>query len=49
MSKTYPCDGPEMRCPFDAHGGLDCRNYCGLGVVEDENYYDRSDYEPDEQ
>lgn len=29
---AYPCDGPEMQCPFDAKGGMDCQNYCGLGV-----------------
>lgn len=23
-------------CPHDAVGGYDCRNYCGLGVDEDE-------------
>ena len=23
-------------CPFDAEGGYDCRNFCGLGVDENE-------------
>ena len=23
-------------CPHNAEGGYDCRNYCGLGVDEDE-------------
>lgn len=23
-------------CPFNAIGGYDCRNYCGLGVDESE-------------
>jgi hypothetical protein len=27
-----PCDSGE--CPFGAEGGMDCRNYCGLGVDE---------------
>ena len=27
-----PCDYGD--CPFDAYGGYDCRNYCGLGVDE---------------
>ena len=35
MSKIKtPCDYGE--CPFNAEGGYDCRNYCGLGVDEDE-------------
>ena len=25
-----PCD--YMNCPYNAEGGYDCRNYCGLGV-----------------
>ena len=29
---NYPCDGPGNTCPYDAYGGMDCRNYCGLGV-----------------
>lgn len=36
MANTYPCDGPDPICPFDAQGGYDCRNYCGLGVDENE-------------
>ena len=45
MKKLYPCDGADGFCPFDAVGGMDCRNYCGLGVDEDEeddidDYYD---------
>ena len=32
----HPCDGPDGFCPFDAVGGYDCRNFCGLGVDEDE-------------
>lgn len=35
MSKTYPCDGPEGACPYDAQYSEDCRYYCGLGVDED--------------
>lgn len=27
-----PCDYGE--CPYNAEGGYDCRNYCGLGVDE---------------
>lgn len=30
-----PCDYGE--CPYNAEGGYDCRNYCGLGVDEDED------------
>lgn len=33
-----PCDYPDndghYTCPYDANGGDDCRNYCGLGVDE---------------
>lgn len=29
---STPCDHGE--CPYDAQGGYDCRNYCGLGVDE---------------
>lgn len=36
MKKTYPCDNPDPYCPYDAQSGMDCRNYCGLGVDEDE-------------
>lgn len=45
MKGIYPCDGPDGFCPFDAVGGYDCRNYCGLGVDEDE---DEPNYYPDE-
>lgn len=34
--KNYPCDNPDPYCPFDAVGGMDCRNFCGLGVDDDE-------------
>lgn len=34
--KTYPCDNPDPYCPFDAQNSYDCRDYCGLGVDEDE-------------
>ena len=27
-----PCDYGD--CPYNAEGGYDCRNYCGLGVDE---------------
>lgn len=37
-----PCDYGD--CPYNAEGGYDCRNYCGLGVDEDE-YYDE-EYTP---
>ena len=37
MKKTYPCDGPDNYCPYDAEGGYDCRNFCGLGVDENED------------
>lgn len=30
--KHTPCDYGD--CPFGAVGGMDCRNYCGLGVDE---------------
>lgn len=33
--KYYPCDSGH--CPFNAQGGYDCRNYCGLGVDECDN------------
>lgn len=33
-----PCDYPDYdghySCPYDAQGGDDCRNFCGLGVDE---------------
>ena len=35
MNKSYPCDGPEGGCPYDAQYSEDCRYYCGLGVDED--------------
>ena len=34
--KYYPCDTEPFDCPFNAQGGYDCRNYCGLGVDENE-------------
>lgn len=37
-STGTPCDYPDndghYSCPFDANGGDDCRNFCGLGVDE---------------
>lgn len=39
----YPCDNPDSYCPFNAQGGYDCRNFCGLGV--DEDYEDDDEYE----
>ena len=30
----YPCDYLGD-CPYNATGGYDCRNFCGLGVDED--------------
>ncbi len=32
-AKFTPCDIGD--CPFEAIGGMDCRNRCGLGVDED--------------
>lgn len=43
MKKTYPCDGPESYCPFDAVGGMDCYNLCGLGADNGED--DSDDYD----
>ena len=37
-----PCDYGE--CPYNAEGGYDCRNYCGLGV--DESGYEDEEYIP---
>lgn len=42
-----PCDYGD--CPYNAEGGYDCRNYCGLGVDEDEEYTpsaENGDYSP---
>lgn len=38
----YPCDTIDT-CPFNAEGGYDCRNFCGLGVDDDEeeNYEEK--------
>ncbi len=46
MFKKTPCDYGE--CPYNAYSGYDCRNYCGLGVDEDEedNYEDEEEYVP---
>lgn len=37
-NRRTPCDyldnDGHYTCPFDAQGGDDCRNYCGLGVDE---------------
>lgn len=44
MEKNYyPCDIFDT-CPYDAVGGYDCRNFCGLGVDDDEeeNYEEES-------
>lgn len=30
--KKYPCDYGD--CPYNAQGGYDCYNYCGLGADE---------------
>ena len=34
--KSYLCDNKPFECPFNAQGGMDCRNFCGLGVTEEE-------------
>lgn len=34
-NRIYPCDCGDY-CPYDAYGGYDCYNYCGLGVGENE-------------
>ena len=42
-----PCDYGD--CPYNAEGGYDCRNCCGLGVDEDEEYIpsaENGDYGP---
>ena len=42
-----PCD--YGNCPYNAEGSNDCRNYCGLGVDEDEEYTpsaENGDYGP---
>ena len=41
-----PCDYGD--CPFNAVGGYDCRNFCGLGVDENESEYD-DEYESEEE
>ncbi len=41
---NYPCDGPDGLCPYDAVGGYDCRNYCGLGVDENEEEMEINNY-----
>ena len=37
-TRQTPCDFADndghYSCPYDANGGDDCRNYCGLGVDE---------------
>ena len=33
---NYPCDDFGI-CPFNANGGYDCYNYCGLGADENES------------
>lgn len=38
MSK-YLCDELDV-CPFNAIGGYDCYNYCGLGADESESEID---------
>lgn len=48
MKQTcYPCDNPDGYCPFNAVGGFDCRNFCGLGVDENSEEEDcaYSDYD----
>lgn len=46
MSKIKtPCDYGE--CPFNAESGYDCRNFCGLGVDEDEE--DIFDFDNEEE
>lgn len=35
-----PCDEPGGACPFGAYNGMDCRNYCGVGVDGDVVYTD---------
>lgn len=44
---STPCD--YGKCPYNAKNAYDCRNYCGLGVDEDEEYVpsaENGDYSP---
>lgn len=42
------CDEEDGYCPYDANSNEDCRNYCGLGVDEDEPDYDEYDDDDDD-
>ena len=44
--RDYPCDYTE--CPFGATGGYHCRDFCGLGVDEDEEEVHDDDEEMEE-
>ena len=48
VKKTYPCDGPEGFCPYDAEGGMDCYNLCGLGADNGEDGHDDDHYDEEE-
>ena len=40
--KYYPCDEFDY-CPFNANGGYDCYNFCGLGADESETESEEED------
>lgn len=40
--RDYPCDFGE--CPYGAHSGYDCHNFCGLGADENEMEVNEDDY-----
>lgn len=41
--RETPCDYGD--CPFNAHGGLDCFNYCGVGSDNPDNEVPSDCYE----
>ena len=50
MSRNYPCDGPDGRCPHitderQATGTYFCYNHCGWGANNDNLYIGDDDLE----
>ena len=42
ISRYTPCDSGD--CPYGAWGGMQCRDFCGLGVDEDSPEQDHEDF-----
>ena len=49
MPKIYPCETEPFKCPFDAESSEGCRCNCGIGVDDNDHFYEDLLMEQQEQ